>query len=42
MEMKYGTIERYFAEALGIDAAQQKALQDLYLVPGKKHTIADS
>ena len=31
METKYGTIEKYFAEGLGIDAAQQKALRDLYL-----------
>ena len=31
MEKKYGTIEKYFAEGLGIDAAQQKALRDLYL-----------
>jgi len=28
---QYGTIERYFSEALGIDAAGQKALRDLYL-----------
>lgn len=34
METKYGTIENYFSEALGIDTAQQKAMQDLYL--GKK------
>ena len=31
METKYGTIENYFSEALGIDAAQQKALRDLFL-----------
>jgi protein-tyrosine phosphatase len=31
METKYGTIEKYFSEGLGIDAAQQKALRDLYL-----------
>ncbi|MHC4176970.1 MAG: tyrosine-protein phosphatase, partial [Planctomycetota bacterium] len=31
MEAKYGTIEKYFSEGLGIDAAQQKALRDLYL-----------
>jgi protein-tyrosine phosphatase len=31
MQKQYGTIEGYFAEALGIDAAQQKALRDLYL-----------
>jgi protein-tyrosine phosphatase len=34
MEKKYGTIEKYFAEGLGIDAAQQKVLRDLYV--GKK------
>ena len=28
---KYGTIEQYFSEGLGIDASQQKALRDLYL-----------
>ena len=28
---KYGTIENYFSEGLGIDAAKQKALRDLYL-----------
>ena len=32
METKYGTIENYFSEALGIDATAQKALRDLYLV----------
>ena len=31
METKYGTIEKYFSEGLGIDADQQKALRDLYL-----------
>jgi protein tyrosine/serine phosphatase/predicted phosphodiesterase len=31
MEKKYGTIEKYFSEGLGIDAARQKALRDLYL-----------
>ena len=31
MEKKYGTIEKYFAEGLGIDADQQQALIDLYL-----------
>jgi len=31
METKYGTIEAYFSEALGIDAAQQQAIRDLYL-----------
>ena len=32
METKYGTIENYFSEALGIDATAQKTLRDLYLV----------
>jgi protein-tyrosine phosphatase len=31
MQTKYGTIEKYFSEGLGIDAAQQKAIRDLYL-----------
>jgi protein-tyrosine phosphatase len=31
MRTKHGTIEKYFSEGLGIDAAQQKALRDLYL-----------
>jgi len=31
MQTKYGTIEKYFSEGLGIDAAQQKALRALYL-----------
>lgn len=31
METKYGTIEQYFSEGLGIDAAQQQALRALYL-----------
>jgi protein-tyrosine phosphatase len=31
METTYGTIEHYFSEGLGIDAAQQQALRDLYL-----------
>ena len=31
IKKKYGTIENYFSEALGIDAAGQKALRDLYL-----------
>lgn len=34
MEMQFGTIENYFAEGLGIDAAQQKAIRDLYLGQG--------
>jgi protein-tyrosine phosphatase len=32
MRTNYGTIENYFSEALGIDAEQQQALKDLYLV----------
>jgi protein-tyrosine phosphatase len=31
MQKKYGTIENYFSEGLGIDAAGQQALRDLYL-----------
>jgi len=31
MQTKYGTIEKYFSEGLGIDAAQQRALRNLYL-----------
>ena len=31
MQTKFGTIENYFSEALGIDASTQKALRDLYL-----------
>jgi protein tyrosine/serine phosphatase len=31
MEKKYGTIEKYFSEGLGIDAAWQKGLRELYL-----------
>ena len=31
MQTKYGSIENYFSEALGINAAQQQALRDLYL-----------
>jgi protein-tyrosine phosphatase len=31
MSTKYGTIEQYFSEGLGIDASQQKALRGLYL-----------
>jgi protein-tyrosine phosphatase len=34
METEYGTIENYFAEGLGIDAAQQQAIRDLYLEHG--------
>jgi protein-tyrosine phosphatase len=33
METTYGTIERYFSEGLGIDAAHQEALRDLYVTP---------
>jgi protein-tyrosine phosphatase len=32
MRTKYGTIEEYFTDGLGIDAAGQRALRDLYLV----------
>jgi hypothetical protein len=32
MQKQWGTIERYFSEALGIDITGQKALRDLYLV----------
>ena len=32
MEKKYGSIEGYFSEGLGIDAPQQKAIRDIYLV----------
>lgn len=32
MKTKYGTIENYFSEGLGIDVNQQKALRNLYLV----------
>ncbi len=32
MRTNYGTIENYFSEALGIDAEQQQAIRDLYLV----------
>ena len=32
MRTRYGTIERYFSKALGIDAAAQRSLRDLYLV----------
>ncbi|MFZ1199752.1 MAG: tyrosine-protein phosphatase [Desulfobacterales bacterium] len=31
MHKQYGTIERYFSKALGIDAAGQKVLRDLFL-----------
>jgi protein tyrosine/serine phosphatase len=31
MQTKYGTIEEYCSEGLGTDAAQQKALRDLYV-----------
>jgi protein-tyrosine phosphatase len=31
MEKRYGTIENYFTEGLGMDAAQQQALRDIYL-----------
>lgn len=40
MQKKYGTIEKYFSEGLGINAAKQQALRDLYLGKGshKKET----
>ena len=31
MEKKYGTIEKYFSEGLGIDAEGQQAMKNLYL-----------
>ncbi len=31
MRRRYGTIEKYFAEGLGIDAAGQKALREIFL-----------
>ena len=31
MESTYGSIEQYFADALGIDSAQQQAMRDRYL-----------
>lgn len=31
METKYGTIEDYFGEGLGIDSTRQEALRTLYL-----------
>lgn len=35
MGNNYGTIENYFSEGLGIDAAGQQALRDIYLAHGK-------
>jgi protein-tyrosine phosphatase len=32
MQTKYGTIENYFSEALGIDEKTQKTLRDMYLI----------
>lgn len=32
MRTKYGTVEKYFSDGLGIGTAQQRALRDLYLV----------
>ena len=32
MQTKYGSIESYFSEALGIDASTQEALRDMYLI----------
>jgi protein-tyrosine phosphatase len=34
METQYGSIENYLSEGLGIDAAQQQAIRDLYLGQG--------
>jgi len=34
METQHGSIENYFSEGLGIDAAQQQAIRDLYLGQG--------
>ena len=31
VQNNYGSIEKYFSDGLGIDAAKQKALRDLYL-----------
>ena len=31
MQKQYGTIEKYFAEGLGIDASGQKVLRDMFL-----------
>jgi len=31
VQKSYGSIEKYFSEGLGIDAAQQKAIRELYL-----------
>ena len=31
MKTKYGIIEDYFSEALGIDVAQQQAIREIYL-----------
>lgn len=31
MQKEYGSIEKYFSDGLGIDAAKQKALRELYL-----------
>jgi protein-tyrosine phosphatase len=31
MQTRYGSIEKYFSDGLGIDATQQKAIRDLYL-----------
>ncbi len=35
MEQRYGTIEQYFAERVGIDAAGQYALRAIYLAAGE-------
>ncbi|HET6349140.1 MAG TPA: hypothetical protein VFH88_08660 [Candidatus Krumholzibacteria bacterium] len=31
LQKKCGTVEKYFSDGLGIDAAHQKALRDLYV-----------
>jgi protein-tyrosine phosphatase len=33
MQTRYGTIERYLSEGLGIDAVHEQALRDLYVIP---------
>ena len=32
MQKRYGTIEKYFADGLGIDASSQSTLRDLFVV----------
>jgi hypothetical protein len=31
MQKRYGSIEKYVSDGLGIDAAQQKALRDVFI-----------